>query len=129
VLRAKFPQCFARLDQRSRQPLKIGIHADILVAAPEIDPTNLGKALQLYTHQTGYLAQCVEGRHRIDLSGEPAGIITAAEAEHARTLLAKCKGGRQRQPQTGPAAPPAKLKLSLSDLKAAAVRRRSVGTR
>ena len=124
VLRAKFPLCFARLDLRSRTPLKVGIHADILTAAPEIDPSDLGKALHLYTRHAGYLAQCVEGQPRIDLSGQPAGALTAAEAEHARTLLAKIKGGHQRQRQTEPAAPP--HKLSLSDLKAAAVRKRTV---
>ena len=111
VLRTKFPLCFARLDHRFRTPLKVGIHADILTAAPEIDPSDLGKALHLYTRHAGYLAQCVEGQHRIDLTGSlPA--PTAAEAEHARTLLAKIKGGHQRQRQTEPAVPPHKLSLS-----------------
>ena len=37
-LRAAFPACFARLDHRSRQPLKLKINPDIIAALPEIDP-------------------------------------------------------------------------------------------
>lgn len=122
TLRTKFPQCFARLDLSRRQPLKIGIHADIVAMAPELRPVDVGRALKFYAGHVRYLASCTEGTHRIDLAGQAVGIVTAAEAAHAAELLAKIKGGRQRQAR--PNTPP---RLSLSDLKIAARKRASAG--
>jgi ProP effector len=91
-LRAKFPACFARLDRRSRQPLKLKIHTDILAAAPDIDPINIGRALKLYTSHVAYLSQCVEGKDRVDLDGQPAGVVTKEQAAYAAELITKIKG-------------------------------------
>jgi ProP effector len=121
ALRAKFPACFAS----SRQPLKLKIHLDILAAAPEIHPVNIGRALKLYTSNVGYRRECVEARPRIDLSGNPAGAVTAAEAAHAAELLAK-----QRKPRAGTpiSSPPSAQsapspRLTLAALKEAAKRK------
>ena len=124
-LRAAFPACFARLDHRSRQPLKLKINPDIIAALPEIHRWYVGKALKLYTSHIGYIAQCVEGKRRIGLDGQPAGIVTAAEAAHAAELLAK-----RRKPRTGTplSSPPSAQstpspRLTLATLKEAAKRK------
>jgi hypothetical protein len=41
ILRAKYPQCFARLDLIRRQPLKVGIAADIAAAMPPVEWRNM----------------------------------------------------------------------------------------
>ena len=123
-LRAKFPACFARLDRRSRQPLKLKIHLDILAAAPEIDPINIGRALKLYTGHVSYLSQCVEGKDRVDLDGQPAGIVTKDQAVYAAELMAKIRRSRPTSvPPPASTSPP--KKISLADLKAAAARKRA----
>ena len=113
ALRAKFPQCFVRLGHRSRQPLKVGIHADIAAAAPDLDPANVGKALALYTGHAGYLRECVEDRPRIGLDGKAAGIVSAVEANHAAERLAKIKRRRTEvAPTPRQAATPKKLTIA-----------------
>jgi ProP effector len=124
-LRAKFPACFARLDHRSRQPLKLKIHIDILAAAPDIDPINVGKALKLYTGHVAYLSQCVEGKDRVDLDGKAAGSVTMQQAAYAAELMAKIR--RKRRPTSPPASMAPSKKISFSDLKAAARKRAAMG--
>lgn len=124
-LRAKFPACFARLDHRSRQPLKIKIHLDLVAAAPDIDPVNIGRALKYYTGAISYLSQCLEGSVRVELTGQPSGTVSVKEAAHAKLLFDKIKGRRKPTPPPAQASPP--RKLSLDDLKAAARKRAGGG--
>jgi sRNA-binding protein len=42
-----YPQAFFVLGKQ-RRPLKVGIHADIMAARPDIEPRQLGHALMLY---------------------------------------------------------------------------------
>jgi hypothetical protein len=109
-----------------RRPLKIGIHADIAAALDgAITPSELGVALRFYTDNEGYL-RALRGVPRIGLDGEPAGVVTESEAQHAKALLI---ARRQKKPAavTGPHAavppaqqPPTVKRLTLTDLKAAA---------
>jgi sRNA-binding protein len=46
LLCERFPKAFARFEQR-RQPLKIGIHRDVL-AALEVPEKDLARALRIY---------------------------------------------------------------------------------
>jgi ProP effector len=125
ILREKFPQCFQRLDLPNRQPLKVGIRLDIVTALPELSPVAIGRAIGFYTAHVRYLRQCTEGCSRVDLDGQPAGAVTAAEAEHARNSLAQLAKRRKRaEPAPKRAPPPKPQRLTLAALKQAAARRK-----
>jgi ProP effector len=128
LLRTRFPQCFLRLDSRSRPPLKIGIHLDIIAAMPELLAADVRNTLRLYTGDAKYLSGCTEGKDRIGLDGQPVGAVTAAEAAHCRDSLAGIVAKRgQRKPHAQPEpalAPPTPKKLSLQDLREAAAKRK-----
>lgn len=136
ILRARFPNCFARPDRPRRQPLKIGIHLDIIAALPELPATDIARALRFYTGDIRYLKSCVEGRHRIGIDGQPTGTVTADEAEHCEKslqgILAKRQKSRlQSQSPPDPAPDPAprstpepRPKLTLAALRAAATKRK-----
>jgi ProP effector len=130
ALRQKFPHAFARLSDRQRRPLKIGVHLDIQAAIPDLDPVALGSALRLYVGDVRYHRAVIAGAPRIDLDGNVAGAVTAAEAENAKRAIAgiEAKLAQRRKHQTArvnptPPAPP--KRFSLSDLRAAAASRRS----
>jgi sRNA-binding protein len=87
LLAEAFPKTFFVYEQR-RRPLKIGIHLDILaVMDGAITPKELVNALRYYVGNEGYLRACREGAARIDLSGKPAGEISAQDAAHAVSQL------------------------------------------
>lgn len=80
ILRQRFPAVFAYLNAPARRPLKVGIHADIIAAVPEIDAIAVRRALRVYCTGRAYRENCVAGAVRIDLDGKPAGIVAACEA-------------------------------------------------
>ena len=88
VLAERWPETFRVIGQR--QPLKIGIFEDIVVAvAGVIKSSEIHSALAFYTGHILYLRALKDGTQRIDLQGNPAGSVTADEAAHARERL-KC---------------------------------------
>jgi ProP effector len=130
VLADFWPQAFS-LYERRRRPLKLGIRQDIeIAAAGAITVEELKAALRSYTQNIGYLLGCKEGAARIGLNGEPAGRVTADEAAHAASLLAYKRSIKLAAANTPSAAIPfrpanaAPRRLSLDDLRAAAVERR-----
>ena len=70
-----YPDCF----RRPRQPLKIGIHNDIIAQHPELRASLIASALKTYTRSLGYLEMLKAGTARIDLEGNPVGTVTAAD--------------------------------------------------
>ena len=80
-----YPSCF----RQPRQPLKIGIHNDIVARHPELRPGLIAKALKTYTRSLGYLETLRAGAARIDLEGNPVGSVTAADEEDAKRKIAK----------------------------------------
>ena len=95
LLAEKWPACFQIFEQR-RRPLKIGIHLDIAAAlGGAVTSAKLKSALRYYVSNLGYLLACREGAERVDLNGNAAGTVTAAEAEHAARIVA-----RRRQNKT-----------------------------
>src|SRR5712671_1102551 len=83
LLAARFPQCFS--IQVPRMPLKIGIHAEMLVALNgAIKFDQLQRALAEYTSVPGYLRSIVLGARRCDLYGGSAGVVTHEEAAYAK---------------------------------------------
>ena len=110
TLAERWPKCFAVKSCR-RVPLKIGIATDITAAGFAGD---LALALRWYTGSTEYRQALKAGAARIDLDGNVAGSVSDLEARAAASVLAKRS---QSLPQ------PAK-RLSLADLRAAALKRK-----
>ena len=132
-----YPNCF----RQPGQPLKIGIHKDIIARHPELRPSLIASALKTYTRSVGYLETLKVGAARIDLEGNPVGTVTAAEeadlAKAARRAAAKAIEDRKGKSATvadlpsglvaatpQPIAPAGPRRLGLAGLKAAAQARR-----
>jgi ProP effector len=144
------PNCFRQPDQ----PLKIGIHKDIIARHPELRPSLMASTLKTYTRSVGYLETLKAGAPRIDLDGNPAGEVTLRYQEHAERLIvtaARCSAEaiedrkavaktaqaspkpvakRAAQQNPIPAAecqqPAGPPRLGLAGLKAAALKRRQL---
>jgi ProP effector len=117
LLCAQFPRCFF-CDEARRQPLKVGVHNDVLLALGDaVTPSELGRALQIYVNNRIYQSRLRPGATRIDLNGEPAGTVTAGEAAFAR---AKERERKEQRPT--PSSPP---RSSLAELRAAGQRRKA----
>ena len=80
-----YPNCF----RQPCQPLKIGIHNDIIAQHPELRPSLIASALKTYTRSLGYLETLKAGAARIDLEGNPVGTVTDADEEDAKRKIAK----------------------------------------
>ena len=138
LLAERFPNCFS--VEGRREPLKVGIHADILAALNgAIGRDELRRVLASYTGQSTYLRGVVSGAYRRDLDGKPASVVTPEEEANAKGKLAKLAKNRQAivvatlAPPTVPeavvtrAAPNSSrlaLRLSLAALREAGRRRR-----
>ena len=102
-----FPQTFVLEKYLPHRPLKIGICPDILARCPVLTRRELGTVLGVYASRVMYLQSLVEGAIRIDLDGNPAGEVSAADAEHAAATLAGILASREtrRAPPTASPAP------------------------
>jgi ProP effector len=80
-----FPAAFT-LDPTLIRPVKLGIKEDVC-ARSAISRRLITAALRFYCHSVHYLRASTEGAVRIDLAGEPAGTVTAAEARYATERL------------------------------------------
>lgn len=91
-LAEKFPLCFS--IEGEAKPLKIGLFqdlADALKDDEQISKTQLRQAIRAYTNNWRYLHACRAGATRVDLYGQPCGLIDEGQAEHAATQLATSK--------------------------------------
>jgi ProP effector len=85
-LAEQFPACF---DLGNPRPLKVGIAFEIMDAVPpEVSWRAITLALDGLTKSRSYLTRIVVGEPRIDLAGQPAGVVTATEAAFAAKRLA-----------------------------------------
>src|SRR4029450_13593727 len=96
---ALFPKAFG-----PRQPLKYKIHEDLLSAG--VEHKVAAAALSSHCNNPRYLMSMVEGATRVDLQGQPAGVVTAEEAARAQQRLAerltpKPKAPPQSSPKSG----------------------------
>ena len=84
-----FPQAFSVYEGR-RRPLAIGIRDQIAERVGDaITPDELSAALRAYTRNPGgYLRAMARGGARIDLEGNPAGMIIAEQAAAATKAVA-----------------------------------------
>jgi ProP effector len=129
LLAEAFPRTFSVWEMR-RRPLKIGIHRDIETALDgAITPAELHKALGTYCSNRAYLEHTLTGTLRLDLDGNPAGVVTAEEEARAKATLAGIKAKKARRaaakPTAQPTIPQPPKRLSLADLKAAALARKT----
>ncbi len=91
-LAEKFPLCFT--VEGEAKPLKIGLFQDLAQALEndeKVSKTMIRQAMRGYTMGWRYLNACKEGAERVDLDGNPAGTIDAAQAEHAAKTLMESK--------------------------------------
>ena len=99
----KFPLCFSL--EGEAKPIKIGLFQDLAEALkddPLVSKTQLRHALRQYTSNWRYLHGCREGAVRVDLQGNPAGILEQEHVEHAARQLSEAKAklpknGRQKK--------------------------------
>jgi ProP effector len=96
-LAERYPQAFFVLG-RQRKPLKIGIDGDI-AAGGAIRPADLRWALCAYCASPGYLRSFQVGAARLDLVGNEADRVTAADVEHARQKLNEVLARRKPKPK------------------------------
>jgi ProP effector len=80
-----YPNCF----RQPCQPLKIGIHNDVIARHPEVRRSLIASALKTYTRSLGYLETLKAGSARIDLEGNPVGTVTDTDEEDAKRKIAK----------------------------------------
>jgi ProP effector len=90
-----FPQTFVLEKYRPHWPLKVGIAAAIPARCPALEWRVLKMALTAYTGRVMYLRGLVEGAARVDLDGNPAGEVTARDAEYAAAKLAETLASRE----------------------------------
>jgi sRNA-binding protein len=103
-------------------PLKVGIHEDIAALLPDATPRDISLFLLCYTRQRRYHRALKEGAPRLDLSGHPAGEVSASEAEHAIKMIARsdAKALAARPGKKAPATTPQALpKLAPSPIEVA----------
>lgn len=87
LLRVYFPACFKSMNEI--QPLKKGIKQDLIKQLSSIetivteDKACMVKSLAYYVNTAAYHKSVVEGATRIDLNGQPAGIVSAEEAKYS----------------------------------------------
>jgi len=97
--------------------------------AAAITPAELSKALGVYCSNPVYLGHTRKGAWRLDLDGNPAGIVTADEEAHAKATLAGIRAKKEVRTAAAkaaaqPAIPQPAKRLSLADLKVAAIARK-----
>ena len=132
LLAELYPKCFFVYQER-RRPLKLGIHLDIQAALDgAITPTELYQALGYYCSNPVYLSHLRKDAWRLNLTGELAGAVTDDEEAHAWARLvgiraknaARTAAKAAEAKAKAKAQPPPVKRLSLADLKAAALARK-----
>lgn len=78
----RYPRTFFK--EGHTRPLKVGIHAELVEREPWPDKL-IRRALACYVNLPRYLKAVRAGVERVDLDGQPAGVINEEEARHART--------------------------------------------
>jgi len=94
-LRTQFPQAFLQ----NPAPLQIGVYEAIIEKSLADMPETpwLKHALRYYVHSPRYLQQMKVGRERIDLNGQPAGVVRDNDEAHAKERLALYKVRREEK--------------------------------
>lgn len=98
------------------RPLKVGIHEDLVAREPWPDKL-VRRALACYVHLPRYLKAVRAGAERVDLDGQPAGLVSEGEARHAHKKLESLQAQQQElAPKKSEMKKPAGLDSKLSEL-------------
>jgi sRNA-binding protein len=127
LMAERYPRCF-HLFPLHRWPLKVGIHIDLLHDLNgAISEKKINRFLGSYTSGVGYLRNSKKlGAWRYDLAGNHVGKVTRPAARHAKQRLAEIKADSAAAKKgTAEAAETGRPRLSLADLKRAALARKA----
>jgi ProP effector len=83
LLADTFPSAFKGFGA-PKPPLKVGIFKDVKRELPELSARALEAALNDYTSGPSYLREVKVGTPRVDITGAPAGEVTADQASYAK---------------------------------------------
>ena len=86
LLAELYPRCFSRTNRR---PLKIGVCEEVISQHLEMSRHGIKHLLKTYTQRPEYWSTLTVGTPRIDLAGNVAGEVTAADEEDAKRKIAK----------------------------------------
>ncbi|MCB1823529.1 MAG: ProQ/FinO family protein [Candidatus Competibacteraceae bacterium] len=86
----------AGFEGENPRPLKLGIHQDLMAAG--FEKAAVKRALACYCNRPRYRTALRAGAIRIDLRGQPAGAVTATDAETARADLAAWTARKASRP-------------------------------
>ena len=108
TLQKRFPAAFPK-NPAPKVPLKVGILAELRAQAAELQLTEaeIREAVSTWCRGSRYWACLADGAARVDLSGAPAGTVTARDAAFARNQAKGGPGGRRKgqgKPNPGSAA-------------------------
>lgn len=89
-LQRLYPKAFPK-NPTPKVPLKIGILEDLQQRSEEIGISreDLQLAMKTWCKSSRYWQACKEGADRLDLDGNPAGVIEATSAAHAKGMVRK----------------------------------------
>jgi sRNA-binding protein len=129
---------------QAHKPLKRGIREDLLAARPDLDRALLARFLRLYVQRRQYCLAVLESdAQRHDLAGNPVEPVDDRAREHAakqladldakgletietgKARVASARAEREAQIASAVEAPSRSRRLSLRDLKQAALARRA----
>ncbi len=99
-LQKRFPAAFPK-NPAPKVPLKVGILADLMAQAADLqlNEAEIREAVSTWCRGSRYWACLTDGAARVDLSGEPAGAVTARDAAFARNQAKGGPGGRRKAQQ------------------------------
>ncbi|MGN6667064.1 MAG: ProQ/FinO family protein [Trinickia sp.] len=99
-LQKRFPAAFPK-NPAPKVPLKVGILADLMAQAADLQlsEAEIREAVSTWCRGSRYWACLTDGAARVDLSGEPAGAVTARDAAFARNQAKGGPGGRRKAHQ------------------------------
>jgi sRNA-binding protein len=83
----RYPKTFTH-EPHDVRPLALGIREAIVANAPDLRNSIVSQALAIYAAWLPYMRACIAWAPRIDLSGDPAGVVTEKEAMYAVQRLA-----------------------------------------
>lgn len=96
-LQKRFPAAFPK-NPAPKVPLKVGILADLVAQASDLQlsEAEIREAVSTWCRGSRYWACLTDGAARVDLSGAPAGTVTARDAAFARNQAKGGPGGRRK---------------------------------
>jgi sRNA-binding protein len=142
LLAELYPRCFCSTNRR---PLKIGVYEEVISQHPEMRRRQIKRLLKEYIQSPEYWSTLTAGAPRVDLHGNVAGEVTAADEEDAKRKIANAARAAVKVIEDGkaksatapdlpsspvaaapqPTSPGGPTRLGLAGLKAAAQARRA----